>query len=87
MCTLNIFYRLLFTVIILPIIQTTNFCYSIGGNFKQMEVAIQNDEININDCKYFNSSECIFDNNSSQSMSCVAINYLELFDYTLVSRK
>jgi len=50
-----------------------------------MEVAIQNDEININDCKYFNPSECIFDNNSSQSMSCVAINYLASLDYTLVS--
>jgi len=51
-----------------------------------MEVAIQNDEINIYDCKYFNSSKCIFENNSSQTMSCVAINYLASLDYTLVSR-
>jgi len=52
-----------------------------------MEVAIQNDEINLNDCKYFNSSGCIFNNDTSQSMSCVAINYLISLDYTLVSRK
>lgn len=52
-----------------------------------MEVAIQNDEINISDCKYFNSGKCIFDNNTSQTMSCVAINYLASLDYTLVSRK
>ena len=72
---------------LLPIIQTTNFCNSIGGNFKGMEVAIQNDEISINDCKYLNSSKCIFENISSQTMSCVAINYLASLDYTLVSRK
>jgi len=52
-----------------------------------MEVAIQNDEINLNDCKYFNSSVCIFGNNTRQSMSCVAINYLTSLEYTLVSRK
>lgn len=74
-------------MLLLPIIQTTSFCNSIGGNFKGMEVAIQNDEISINDCKYLNSSKCIFDNNSSQTMSCVAINYLASLDYTLVSRK
>jgi len=63
------------------------FCNSIGTNFKGMKVAIQNDEINLNDCKYFNSSGCIFDNYTRQSMSCVAINYLISLDYTLVSRK
>ncbi|XP_060879231.1 ABC transporter G family member 23-like isoform X2 [Metopolophium dirhodum] len=80
-------YWLLFTVFLLPIIQTTNFCNSIGGSFKRMEIAIQNDEINISDCKYFNSSKCIFDNNTSQTMSCVAINYLASLDYTLVEVK
>lgn len=77
----------MFTLIILPIVQTFNFCYGIGTNFKGMEVAIQNDEINLNDCKHFNSSGCIFDNITRQSMSCVAINYLTSLDYTLVSRK
>lgn len=77
----------MFTLVILPIIQTSNFCTSIGSDFKRMEVAIQNDEINLNNCKYFNPSGCIFDNITSQSMSCVAINYLTSHDYKLVSRK
>eukprot|EP00102_Acyrthosiphon_pisum_P025305 XP_016662515.1 PREDICTED: ABC transporter G family member 23-like isoform X2 [Acyrthosiphon pisum] len=80
-------YWLLFTLCLLPIIQNTIFCSSIGGSFKRMEVAIQNDEININDCKYFNSSKCIFENNSSQTMSCVTINYLASLDYKLVEVK
>ncbi|XP_016664258.1 ABC transporter G family member 20 [Acyrthosiphon pisum] len=80
-------YWLFFTVCLLPIIQNTIFCSCIGGSFKRMEVAIQNDEININDCKYFNSSKCIFENNSSQTMSCVTINYLASLDYKLVEVK
>jgi len=65
--------------------QACSYSFGIGVNFKGMEVAIQNDEINLNDCQYFNSNGCIFDKNTSQPMSCVAMNYLSSLNYSLVS--
>lgn len=53
-----------------------------------MEIAIQNDEISLNDCKKMsNFNECIFNNGTTQLMSCVAIQYLTSLDYVLVSKK
>jgi len=79
-------YRLLFTVILLPILQTFNFCFAIGVPFKDMKIAYKNDEINILDCQYSNVNGCIFDENSNQTMSCVIMNYLSSHDYELVSK-
>ncbi|XP_060841435.1 ABC transporter G family member 23-like isoform X1 [Rhopalosiphum padi] len=81
-------YWLLFTIMILPIIQTCIFCSSVGVIFKRMEIAIQNDEIGLNDCKKMsNFNECIFNNSTTQLMSCVAIQYLTSLDYVLVEVK
>uniref|UniRef100_A0A2H8TY93 ABC transporter G family member 23 n=1 Tax=Melanaphis sacchari TaxID=742174 RepID=A0A2H8TY93_9HEMI len=88
---INVLYRdywLLFTLIILPIFQSFVFCSSIGVNFKGMEIAIQNDEISLNDCKhisYFNG--CIFINDTTQLMSCAVIQYLTSLDYIFVEIK
>lgn len=78
-------FRLIFTVILLPILQTFNFCLGIGVNFKDMAIAVKNDEINVLDCQHYNVGECVFDENSNQNMSCVFLNYLTSRDYTLVS--
>ncbi|XP_025200634.1 ABC transporter G family member 23-like [Melanaphis sacchari] len=77
-------YLLLFTVILLPILQTFNFCFGIGVPFKNMTIAYKNDEINILDCQYSNLNRCIFDENSNQKMSCIIMNYLLSHDYKLV---
>ncbi|CAI6347958.1 unnamed protein product [Macrosiphum euphorbiae] len=77
-------YLLLFTLILLPILQTFNFCFAIGVPFKGMKIAYKNDEINILDCQYSNVNGCIFDENSNQTMSCVIMNYLSSHDYELV---
>jgi len=73
-------------VILLPILQTFNFCFAIGVPFKGMTIAFKNDEINILDCQYSNVNHCIFDENSNLTMSCVIMNYLKLHDYELVSK-
>lgn len=78
-------FRLIFTVILLPILQTFNFCLGIGVNFKDMTIAVRNDEINFLDCQNYNVSKCIFDESSNQKMSCVFLNYLTSRGYTLVS--
>lgn len=77
--------RLLFTMILLPIIQSFNFCLAIGVNFKNMPIAIKNDEVNFADCRSYNFDGCIFDENNSQTISCVVMNYLSSQDYNLVS--
>ncbi|KAL5245483.1 hypothetical protein ACI65C_012893 [Semiaphis heraclei] len=77
-------YLLLFTLILLPILQTFNFCFAIGVPFKDMTIAFKNDEINFLDCQYSNVNQCIFDENSNLTMSCVILNYLSLHDYVLV---
>lgn len=70
---------------VLPILQTFNFCYGVGVNFKYMSIAIKNDEIGVIDCQYTNLDGCIFDRDSNQTMSCVVVNYLASRDYKLVS--
>ncbi|XP_022175207.1 ABC transporter G family member 23-like [Myzus persicae] len=77
-------YMLLFTLVLLPIIQSFNFCFSIGVPFKDMKIAFKNDEINNLDCQYLNVNRCILDENSNQTMSCVIMNYLSSHDYELV---
>lgn len=51
-----------------------------------MTIAFKNDEINFLDCQYSNVNQCIFDENSNLTMSCVILNYLSLHDYVLVSK-
>ncbi|XP_025415790.1 ABC transporter G family member 23-like isoform X1 [Sipha flava] len=77
-------YLLLFTMIVLPIIQSFNFCSAVGVNFKNMPIAIKNEEVNFTDCQYSNFNGCIFDKNNSLTVSCVIMNYLSSLDYNLV---
>ncbi|KAE9545466.1 hypothetical protein AGLY_001009 [Aphis glycines] len=81
-------YWLLFTLMVLPFFQTCIFSSGVGVNFKGMEIAIQNDEISLNDCKHIsNFNGCIFKNDTTQLMSCIAVQYLTSLDYTLVEVK
>ncbi|VVC31700.1 AAA+ ATPase domain,P-loop containing nucleoside triphosphate hydrolase,ABC transporter-like,ABC [Cinara cedri] len=82
-------YLLIFTMIVLPILLCFIFCSSVGVKFKDMNIAIKNDEVNnILDCKHFIFDGCIFDeNNNNITMSCVVMNYLESHDYKLVEVK
>lgn len=72
-------------MILLPILQSFNFSLGIGVKFKDMPIAIKNDEISFSDCRDYNLNGCIFDENSNQKMSCVVMSYLLVHDYVLVS--
>lgn len=72
-------------MIVLPIFQILNFCYGIGTNINDMPIAIKNDEISVLDCQNANVDGCIFDINSTQTMSCFIIKYLQSHNYNLVS--
>lgn len=80
-----ILFRLLFTMVLLPILQSFNFSLGIGVKFKNMPIAVKNDEISFSDCQDINVNECIFDKNSNQKMSCFVMNYLAIHNYILVS--
>lgn len=94
-CTLHIahvlyiqyqLYRLLITVLILPMFQSLNLSMGIGGDFIGLTIAVKSEEINFTDCQYYNSNKCIFDEHNNLTQSCIVMNYLELLGYTLVSR-
>lgn len=67
-------------------IQAFNLSASVGVDFKGLEIAIKNDEINFVDCQYLNVNGCIFDENNNQTQSCIVMNYLEKLRYVIVSR-
>lgn len=72
-------------MVLLPILQSFNFSLGIGVKFKNMPIAIKNDEVTFSECRYYNFSGCIFDENSNKKMSCVVMNHLSVHDYKLVS--
>lgn len=62
------------------------FCLAIGGNMKELSIAIKSDEINYLKCPYYNSNNrCITDAETNQMASCVIMNYYASLDYKLVS--
>lgn len=76
---------MLFTVILLPVLQSFNFCFGIGVDFKNMPIAFQNDEVNYEYCKNYNIKGCIFDESNNETMSCVVLDYFASHNYKLVS--
>lgn len=80
-------HRLLCIVILIPIIQSVEFCIGLGVKIKDMSITIKNDEVSFLDCQRNNVNGCIFDENANQTMSCIVMNYLQSHDYTLVSYK
>lgn len=74
-------------IFLLPIIQSFNVCLAIGRDFNDIKIAVANDEISFSNCQYSNISECIINETSNQSMSCVTMNYLLSKNYKLVSDK
>lgn len=72
-------------MILIPIIQSAEFCIGLGVKIRNMSITIKNDEVNFLDCQYNSVNGCIFDENANQTMSCIVMNYLQSHDYTLVS--
>jgi len=70
---------------VLPIVQSLNANFSIGQNFKGVQIAVKNDEINSLNCQHSVIKGCILDEASNQTMSCVVMNYLLSLDYQFVS--
>lgn len=60
---------------------------AIGGDFKGLEIAVRNEEVNFADCQFSSVDGCIFDEYSNQTQSCMVMKYLEMLGYKLVSIK
>lgn len=60
---------------------------AIGGDFKGLEIAVRNEEVNFADCQFSGVDRCIFDEYNNQTQSCMVMNYLEMLGYKLVSIK
>jgi hypothetical protein len=78
-------YRLLFSLIILPVLQSFNFCLAIGGEFKNMPITFKNEEVNYEFCQNYSTKGCIFDEDSNETLSCVVLDYFASLNYKLVS--
>lgn len=76
----------MFTILLLPVIQSFNLSTSVGVELKGLKIAVKSEEINLVDCRYYNNDGCIFDKNSTQTQSCIVINYLETLGYTMVCK-
>ncbi|VVC43843.1 ABC transporter-like,P-loop containing nucleoside triphosphate hydrolase,AAA+ ATPase domain,ABC [Cinara cedri] len=79
-------YAFLFTMLILPIIQTFAICNAIGTNINDLAIAFQNDEIDFSDCRRNNIDGCVFNNKNNQTISCDILNHLASL-YTLNDMK
>jgi hypothetical protein len=78
-------YRLVFTLIILPLLQAFNFCFGVGVDFKNMPITFKNDEVNYESCQNYSTKGCILDESSNETMSCVVLDYFASHNYKLVS--
>ncbi|VVC27807.1 ABC transporter-like,P-loop containing nucleoside triphosphate hydrolase,AAA+ ATPase domain,ABC [Cinara cedri] len=76
-------YVLLMTMFLLPILQSWITCNCIGTEFKDMKIAIKNDEVDFWDFRRSNIDGCILDGENNQKISGVVMSRLELLGYTL----
>lgn len=69
-------------MIFFPMMAAIIFNLAIGGNFRNVKIAIQNNEIT--DCRNHIYNKCFYDNNTSLSLSCDVLNGLRNLEYNLV---
>lgn len=75
----------MFSVVLLAWFQSFNLMMGVGGDFKGLEIAVRNEEINFADCQLSNVNGCIFDEHKNQTQSCIVMNYLKTLGYELAS--
>lgn len=69
-------------MIVFPMLAAIIFNLAIGGNIKNVNIAIQNKEIT--DCRKIAVDQCIYGDNNNFTLSCAVLNGLRTLDYNLV---
>lgn len=66
-----------------PMMAATIFNLAIGGNIKNVNVAVQNEETA--DCHRGTTADgCLYDNDNNLTLSCEVLNALRHLEYNLV---
>lgn len=69
-------------MILFPMMAAIIFNLAIGGDFRNIKIVIQNQEIT--DCQNHIVNECFYDDNTSLSLSCDVLTGLRTLEYNLV---
>lgn len=69
-------------MILFPMLAAIIFNLAIGGNIKNVNIAIQNKEIN--DCQNIVVNQCIYDVINNFTLSCAVLDGLRTLEYNLV---
>lgn len=65
-----------------PILASIIFNIAIGGNIKNVNIVIQNNEIT--DCQNIKHNVCLYEDNITLTLSCEVLNGLRSLEYNLV---
>ncbi|XP_050548817.1 ABC transporter G family member 23-like isoform X7 [Daktulosphaira vitifoliae] len=71
-------------VLVLPFILMFNFNLTTGTSFKDINVAILNDEVNTSICTNTRLNSCLVENDFNGTLSCDMISYLRSLDYIIL---
>jgi hypothetical protein len=69
-------------MILFPMLAAIIFNLAIGGNIKNVNIAIQNKEIA--DCQNIVVNQCIYEDITNVTLSCAVLNGLQTLEYNLV---
>lgn len=71
-------------MILFPMMAAIIFNLAIGGNIKNVNIAIQNKEIA--ECQTVLVNPCIYDDINNLTLSCAVLNGLRTLEYNLVKQ-
>lgn len=69
-------------MILFPMLAAIIFNLAIGGNIKNVNIAIQNKETT--DCQNIVENQCLYEHNTNFTLSCAVMNSLQTLEYNLV---
>ncbi|XP_050054541.1 ABC transporter G family member 23-like [Aphis gossypii] len=78
-------FTFIFFMILFPMMAAIIFNLAIGGNIKNVNIAIQNKEIA--ECQTVVVNPCIYDDINNLTLSCAVLNGLRTLEYNLISVK
>ncbi|XP_060841038.1 ABC transporter G family member 23-like [Rhopalosiphum padi] len=78
-------FTFIFFMILFPMLAAIIFNLAIGGNIKNVNIAIQNKEIA--DCQNIVVNQCIYEDITNVTLSCAVLNGLQTLEYNLIPVK
>ncbi|VVC43842.1 ABC transporter-like,P-loop containing nucleoside triphosphate hydrolase,AAA+ ATPase domain,ABC [Cinara cedri] len=75
-------FMFIFFMILFPMLAAIIFNVAIGGNIKNVNIAIQNKEIA--DCKDYKMNGCFYEHVNNITLSCEVLNGLRALEYNLI---